>query len=116
MIPSTVIAGILTMAWPYARTTGSLVAVAILYGMASGAFGESKVFVTCLGDGTDSFYPVGLLILPVTNMGELGDVGRRQGMLFSIVAIGAILGPPISGLIQKGTGGYVAVGFYAGTF
>jgi MFS transporter, MCT family, solute carrier family 16 (monocarboxylic acid transporters), member 10 len=35
-------------------------------------------------------------------------------MLFSLLAIGAILGPPISGIINTATHGYVAMGFYAG--
>lgn len=47
-------------------------------------------------------------------MGDIGDLGRRQGMLFSLLAIGAILGPPISGIINMMTHGYVAMGFYAG--
>lgn len=47
-------------------------------------------------------------------MGDIGDVGRRQGMLFTTLSLGAILGPPISGLINTSTGGYTAVGFYAG--
>ncbi|KIJ44243.1 hypothetical protein M422DRAFT_60074 [Sphaerobolus stellatus SS14] len=95
MTPMTAVAGILTMAWPYARSTGSIATIAVLYGMSSGAF-------------------VGLLALPIVSMGQIGDVGRRQGMLFSILAVGAIIGPPISGIIQTATGGYVAVGFYAG--
>lgn len=62
----------------------------------------------------DHFVIVGLLTVPVANMGDVHDVGRRQGMLFTILSMGAILGPPISGLINTSTGGYTAVGFYAG--
>ena len=40
MIPLTLLAGILSMAWPYARTAPSLIVIAILYGIASGAFGK----------------------------------------------------------------------------
>ena len=47
-------------------------------------------------------------------MGEMGDMGRRQGMMFSLLAVGAIIGPPISGLINTATHGYVVMGFYAG--
>lgn len=39
MIPMTTAAAVLTMAWPYAKTPASLVILAILYGIASGAFG-----------------------------------------------------------------------------
>ncbi|KAF8495387.1 MFS general substrate transporter [Gautieria morchelliformis] len=95
LIPMTTIAGILTMAWPYAKTSTSLIIIAVLYGISSGTF-------------------VGILVLPVTSMGEIGDIGRRQGMLLSLLAIGAILGPPISGFINAATRGYVAMGFYAG--
>ncbi len=48
------------------------------------------------------------------NLGGIGDVGRRIGMFMSITAIGALAGPPISGAIISGTGGFKAVGFYAG--
>jgi len=35
-----------------------------------------------------------------------------MGMTFA--AFGAIAGPPISGVIYRATGGYAAVGYYAG--
>lgn len=35
-------------------------------------------------------------------------------MVMSIAAIGAVAGPPISGAINEATGGYNAVGYYAG--
>ena len=57
---------------------------------------------------------VGLLPLPVASMGDIGDLGRRQGMLLSLLSVGAIVGPPISGLINMVTHGYVATGYYAG--
>lgn len=46
--------------------------------------------------------------------GEIEDVGRRVGMAMTIIAIGALAGPPISGAINRATGGYEVVGFYAG--
>lgn len=48
-------------------------------------------------------------------MGTAHDVGRRVGMAMTIFAIGALAGPPISGAINASTGGYRAVGYYAGT-
>jgi MFS transporter, MCT family, solute carrier family 16 (monocarboxylic acid transporters), member 10 len=48
------------------------------------------------------------------HMGANGDVGRRLGMFTTIVAIGALTGPPISGAINNGTNGFEAVGIYAG--
>lgn len=35
-------------------------------------------------------------------------------MMMSIAAAGALIGPPISGAINNSTGGYEAVGYYAG--
>lgn len=49
-------------------------------------------------------------------MGTAHDVGRRVGMAMTIFAMGALAGPPISGAINAGTGGYKAVGYYAGTW
>ena len=47
-------------------------------------------------------------------MGSRYDVGVRIGMYFTIIAMGSIAGPPISGAINDATGGYKDVGFYAG--
>jgi MCP family monocarboxylic acid transporter-like MFS transporter 10 len=47
-------------------------------------------------------------------LGETGDVGRRLGMFMSIFSLGALAGPPISGAINKASGGFAAVGYYAG--
>jgi MCP family monocarboxylic acid transporter-like MFS transporter 10 len=49
------------------------------------------------------------------DFGDASDVGRRVGMFMSILALGALAGPPISGAINKATGGFEAVGFYAGS-
>ena len=50
-------------------------------------------------------------------MGDsINDIGTRIGMFMTIMAIGALAGPPISGAIADGAmGGFVAVGYYAGT-
>lgn len=48
------------------------------------------------------------------DMGDTGDVGRRVGTLLTITAIGALAGPPISGAIGTASGGFKAVGYYAG--
>jgi MFS transporter, MCT family, solute carrier family 16 (monocarboxylic acid transporters), member 10 len=47
-------------------------------------------------------------------MGEVGDVGRRTGILFTITSVSALCGPPVSGAIMQRTGGYEAVAYYAG--
>jgi len=47
-------------------------------------------------------------------MGEMHDVGRRTGTAMTVIALGAIAGPPISGAIAQATEGFKAVGYYAG--
>ena len=47
-------------------------------------------------------------------MGDTEDVGRRLGMSMSILSIGALAGPPISGAISTTAGGFKDVGYYAG--
>ncbi|KAH9839720.1 MFS general substrate transporter [Rhodofomes roseus] len=94
--PANVVAGIMTYAWPFAGGTAGYIVIAILYGMASGIFAS-------------------LVAKPIVSMGEIKDVGARVGMAFTLLALGALAGPPISGAIQTATGSYKAVGYYAGT-
>lgn len=96
MIPFTLFAGILTYAWPFATSTASLIVVTLIYGFCSGTY-------------------VSLLCVPIMNLGGEDDVGRRIGMFMTITAVGALAGPPISGAINAATGGFKAVGIYAGT-
>ncbi|KAH9941439.1 MFS general substrate transporter [Amylocystis lapponica] len=96
MIPATFIAGILTYAWPFAKSTGANIVVAILYGMSSGVY-------------------VSLIAAPIVHMGERHDNGLRMGMFLTVLALGALGGPPISGAINTATGGFEAVGLYAGS-
>ncbi|CAE6441775.1 unnamed protein product [Rhizoctonia solani] len=96
LIPSTLVAGICTFIWPFARSKGALIAVSSVYGIACGTF-------------------VGMLPAPVAKMGSPEDVGRRTGMLMTIAATGALAGPPISGAILGKTDSFVAVGLYAGS-
>ncbi|KAJ7577523.1 MFS general substrate transporter [Mycena floridula] len=96
MIPMTGFAGIMTYAWPFAHSTASIIVVAVLYGIASGTF-------------------ICLLVRPIVAMGGPEDVGRRLGMFTTIVAVGALTGPPISGAINVVSGGFEAVGYYAGS-
>lgn len=97
MIPFTLFAGILTYAWPFASSTASLIVVTLIYGFCSGTY-------------------VSLLSAPIMNLGGEDDVGRRIGMFMTITAVGALTGPPISGAINAATGGFKAVGIYAGMY
>jgi len=96
MIPGTLLAAIITYIWPFANSLPSLIIIAILYGFASGVF-------------------VSLQAVPLIFMGDMSDVGRRTGTLFSILSLSALAGPPISGAIASATGNYKAVGYYAGS-
>ncbi|KAF8146854.1 MFS general substrate transporter [Mycena galopus ATCC 62051] len=94
--PFSAVAAIMTYVWPLARSKGSFVAIAIVYGFSSGAYVSS-------------------FMLPMFQLGDIADVGRRSGMAMTLTAIGALAGPPISGAINTATGGYNAVGYYAGS-
>ncbi|GLB34493.1 putative monocarboxylate [Lyophyllum shimeji] len=96
MIPFTAVAGILTYAWPFARSEASLIVVVVIYGFSSGAY-------------------VSLLSNPMMELGATEDLGRRVGMFMSIFALGALAGPPISGAINTASGGFEVVGYYAGS-
>ena len=85
----------MTYVWPFATTKESLIAIGIIYGFCSGAY-------------------VSLLVVPIVMMGDMHDAGRRTGMALTCMALGAIAGPPISGAIVDVTGGFKAVGYYAG--
>ena len=57
---------------------------------------------------------VSVLPSPVTNLGDLSDVGERVGLLFTVAAMAALAGPPISGAINGATKDFRIVGAYAG--
>jgi MCP family monocarboxylic acid transporter-like MFS transporter 10 len=86
---------LLPPAWPYARTYHAIILIAVLYGIFSGAF-------------------ISLLAVPLLSLGKPSEVGERSGLLFTIIAFGAMCGPPISGAIRKETDGWEIVGAYAG--
>ncbi|KAG9043480.1 hypothetical protein FS837_009490 [Tulasnella sp. UAMH 9824] len=86
---------VMTFVWPTVTSKGGLVALVIAYGAASGGF-------------------IGLLSAPVAQLGDTADIGRRIGMMFTIVSIGALIGPPISGVIYAANDGFRQVGIYAG--
>ena len=96
MIPATLVAGFLNLVWPYTRGTAALVTLAVTYGASSGAMAA-------------------LLPVPMLALGESADVGQRTGMYFTVASLGALAGLPISGAIYHSTGGYTAVGIFAGT-
>ncbi|KAI0760539.1 MFS general substrate transporter [Fomes fomentarius] len=96
LIPGMLAAGIMTYAWPFAKTEGPLITVAVLYGITSGVF-------------------VAIMAQPVVRMGKVTEVGMRTGMAFTIMSLGALAGPPISGAILDHTQSFEDVGYYAGS-
>ncbi|KAF9643781.1 MFS general substrate transporter [Thelephora ganbajun] len=94
--PLTLLCAVMTYIWPFVTTKGPLIAIGIIYGFCSGAY-------------------VSLLPIPVVMMGDMRDAGRRTGISLTCIALGAIAGPPISGAIAQSTGGFKAVGYYAGS-
>ena len=51
---------------------------------------------------------------PAIRMGNMHDVGSRVGISMTIVALGAVVGPPTSGAINAATGNFTFTGIYAG--
>lgn len=115
MIPATTAAGVVTYAWPFAKDKGGYVAIAIVYGYAHYVFCRSQWTDRCPDARISSGVFVSMLAAPLIEMGDRNDVGVRLGMFFTIIAMGALAGPPISGAINTATDGYKAVGYYAGT-
>ncbi|PIL24396.1 MFS general substrate transporter [Ganoderma sinense ZZ0214-1] len=96
MTPATLMAGIMTYIWPFATSTGGNIAVAVVYGIFQGVF-------------------VSQIAAPIVRMGRTEDVGLRIGMNFTVIALGAVAGPPISGAINTATGGFKFTGIFAGS-
>ncbi|KAJ7186131.1 major facilitator superfamily domain-containing protein [Mycena filopes] len=96
LVPMVLLTAVMSFAWPHAHTEGSLIAIAALYGLFSGVY-------------------VSIFPLPLFALGDVADIGRRTGMSLTIAAFGALGGPPISGAILTATGGFNAVGYYAGS-
>ncbi len=89
----------------------SMIVVAVIYGSVSflREFCDTNRVV---GSQVELLYP--RPSIRSTIFGEISDVGRRTGMAFSIAALGALAGPPISGAINTATRSFEAMGYYAG--
>lgn len=95
MVIYTAITGITTVAWPFAKDESQLIAIAIIHGFSIGAY-------------------ISLYSAPAVAMGRMEDAGRRVGMFMSLIGLGGVAGPPISGVIYTATGGFIDTGYYAG--
>ncbi|KAG1761557.1 MFS general substrate transporter [Suillus occidentalis] len=91
----TAMTGITTIAWPFAKDKSQLITIAAIHGFSIGAY-------------------ISLYSVPAVAMGKMEDAGRRVGMFMSLIGLGGIAGPPISGAIRTATGGFVDAGYYSG--
>lgn len=113
MIPATLLAGITTYIWPFITTKGAYIVLGIVNGLVNNPSmrkwsSDEVTYSVFIGSYAS------MLTAPLWTMGSTNTVGLRIGMFFSIIALGALAGPPISGAINAATGGYKAVGYYAG--
>jgi len=92
----TAMTGVATIAWPFCRTIPKITGISIVYGFFSGAW-------------------IALIGAASGQMGGIEDIGRRIGAVNTIAGIGALCGPPISGLFENSRLGYIAVGYFAGS-
>lgn len=96
MIFFTSLAAVCTYIWPFVTSQTGFIVITCLYGLSSGVF-------------------VGLFPVGVASLGGIADIGQRAGMQMSVMAIGALVGPPISGAILNIDGDFKPVGIYAGS-
>ncbi|KAJ7261068.1 major facilitator superfamily domain-containing protein [Mycena rebaudengoi] len=86
-----------TYIWPYVTSHSVYILITVLYGFVSGPF-------------------LSLFAATTSQLGEPQDYGKRLGLQITIISLGALGGPPISGAIQGLHGSsYHEVGIYAGT-
>ncbi|KAG2157000.1 major facilitator superfamily domain-containing protein [Suillus clintonianus] len=107
----TALAGIMTIAWPFAKNESQLIAIAATYGYVLHLF-TARCLTHPSRFSTGAY--VTLCSIPAVAMGKMDDAGRRVGMFLSLIGLGGIAGPPISGAISTATGGFVAAGYFAG--
>lgn len=96
LAPFTVVSALLTFAWAFVHQASAFLVIAVLYGIACGAY-------------------VSLSAIPIMGFGRKEDAGRRIGVFQTAMALSALGGAPISGAIHDATHGYEAVGVYAGS-
>lgn len=93
--PATFISGILVLCWIPAHNMGSVIALAALYGLASGSLVS---------------LPPSAIASMTANMGELGG---RIGVAFLAMAFGSLIGSPVAGAIVQSSG-YDGARIYGG--
>jgi len=100
IVPSTLLAAVMTFAWPFAgRTLVGTIVLAVVYGYVSldmpitfDSADRLHPVVLCDLNSFSSGTYVALLVVPIAHMGDHRDVGRRTGMQNTILAFGALAG------------------------
>ncbi|KAK5993109.1 MFS-type transporter [Cladobotryum mycophilum] len=95
-IPTSIVSSILMFCFIPVKSPGALYAWTVLYGIAAA--------------GIMSLLPAGLSVLTT----DVGKLGTRIGMVFTIVSFSLLTGPPIAGAIIQGPGGYTGAKCFAG--
>ncbi|KAF7354392.1 MFS general substrate transporter [Mycena venus] len=95
LIPTTISIGIITIVWPFCGTVASLCVISVLYGLTLGAFGA-------------------LGLVPIAAMGGTEDLGRRMGIMNTVLGIGTLCGAPLAGLLTGTSLGFKGVGYFSG--
>ncbi|KAJ7851206.1 MFS general substrate transporter, partial [Mycena leptocephala] len=86
--------GVINVVWPFCGTVASLSVIAIPHGISLGEFRA-------------------LALVPVAAMGGTEDLGRRIGIINTMLGLGTLCGPPLAGLFLSTSLGYKAVRYYS---
>lgn len=98
LVPFTLVSGILLYCWAGVSSRGGLIGFAVIYGLFSA--------------GIQSLFPSTLASLTT----DLSKTGVRIGMVFSVISLACLTGPPLAGaLIQQAGGRYLYAQMFAGT-
>ena len=98
LIPTALVTGLCLFGWVGVHDIPSLYAFAAVYGLV--AAGTQSLFASAVASLTH----------------DLGKIGTRMGMVFSVMSVASLTGPPIAGaVIGSEGGGYVGAQLWAGT-
>ncbi|KIM36537.1 hypothetical protein M413DRAFT_78073 [Hebeloma cylindrosporum] len=98
LVPSAFLAGLsCVVVWLFAKSLGSVMLFSSLYGFFSGAF-------------------ISLVTPCVAQISDIGQIGTRIGMLYSIISFPSLLGGPTAGaLLARYRGSFSPMIIFAGT-
>ena len=98
LVPVAFICGVLMYCWAAVGSLGSLYAFCVIYGF--------------FAAGVQSLFPAACASLTT----DLTKIGTRTGMLFSVVSLACVTGPPIAGaLIEKDHGRFLFAQIFGGS-